>query len=577
MKLPSHLARSRHGVYYFRFSTLIGTRKSETRLSLRTKNPTEAKAKAIQLSLIMMQLRNKADSFMTTDDKSGRAELPSGAGKQGANADAILSPEEWLESLGPAHLSPAAQIIEKLHHRLFGNGGPPSPQAQEIIRSVIADDAVRKLDLEMPNGMIFRNINNEDDVTRMVQAIHALDLSPEQLAVALAGKNPQKVPQKGMPATAPAMLSQPPHESGGVTVQEMVQRYVTRKRNKLSPKTLYEYANYHRKFVEWLEVRKNSKHIPMHAILRTDMADYIDDLLHEGLNERTVQQKYLAAINGLFDLAQTTGGLPEGPLASRGHKLFTKKDLKKADATKGYKPFTDEELKEIFKADNLCNTDQPADFWLPLLGLFTGGRISELCQLDIHDIQQHDGIWAISINDNGDKSLKTLASKRLIPVHPTLIQCGFLDYVADAALFGPKLFPYLNADAFGSYGGTPSDRWGKYLDRLQITDPQKTFHSFRSTSNNRLKQNGVAEESRCQFIGHDYDTTNSSTYSDPHKLDYLLKHVASNLLYPALDFEMIMYAPGQFKTKLAHLCQRKAKFEAHRTARKKREAKRAVQ
>ena len=229
----------------------------------------------------------------------------------------------------------------------------------------------------------------------------------------------------------------------------------------------------------------------------------------------------------------------------------------------------------IFKPENLCKTDRPADFWLPLLGLVTGGRISELCQLDVADIQKHGDIWAISINDEGDKSLKTLASNRVIPIHPVLLDIGFLDYVADAKEFGPKLFPYLTPDAFGSYGVAPSERWGKYLDSLGIPDSRKVFHSFRSTSNNRLKQNGVAEECRCQFIGHDHDTINSDTYSEPHELDYLLKHVASQLIYPNIDFGKLRYAPGQFRPLLERLCRAKAKRDTHKAAKKAREERKA--
>lgn len=204
------------------------------------------------------------------------------------------------------------------------------------------------------------------------------------------------------------------------------------------------------------------------------------------------------------------------------------------------------------------------------MGLFTGGRISELCQLDVADIQQHQGVWGISINADGKKSLKTLAARRLIPIHQTLLACGFLDYVNDAKAHGVKLFPYLTPDKFGSYGATPSERWGAYLDKLGISDSQKVFHSFRSTSNNRLKENGVPEESRCQFIGHEHDTVNSQVYANPHNLAYLAEHVASKLVFPALDFKSLKYAPHQFTELLAKLCADKARREAHKQAKLRR-------
>lgn len=468
--------------------------------------------------------------------------------------------------------SPDSDFLLKLLHRAdrqkLADVAGLSLDAVNNLLDAPADSNFLKLDIEMPGGFALRNINNDEDMSRAVHILQTLNLSPESLAK-LITSNPNPVYAAPASTPVPAPVEQKVEE-GGTTIQEMVPRFASRKRGKLAEKTLYEYGNYHDKFVQWLEVRKKKKHIPVHSITRADMADFIDDLLHEGISPRTITQKYLAAINGLFELAKTIGTLPEGqPLVSRGHQVFTKADVKKKSVTNGYKPFTDDELKVIFQPRLLTEAQRPADFWLPMLGLFTGGRISELAQLDVADIQQHESIWAISINEEGDKSLKTVASNRLIPIHPTLLECGFLDYVNDAKAHGSKIFPYLTPDAFGSYGGTPGDRWGKYLDKLGIKDKQKVFHSFRSTSNNRLKQNGVAEESRCQFIGHEHDTVNSATYSEPHHLTYLKEHVAPKLAYPAVDFTILKYQTGQFSEMLAHLCAKKERMEAHKAAKAK--------
>ncbi|MCG9107716.1 phage integrase N-terminal SAM-like domain-containing protein [Laribacter hongkongensis] len=482
MKLPSHLAKSRHGVFYFRLTFRLGATTKEKRISLRTKNSQEARLKAQCLSVIMMISNQKRQKIMATDYLNTAESIA----REAPDSDFLLSllhrvDREQLAELSGLSLQEVSSLLT-----------PPS------------EPDVRKLDIEMPGGFVLRNINSDDDVNRAVHILQTLNLSTEALAKLIAGPNPQRVAPELQPA-----LQASPKEEGGTTIQEMVPRFATRKKNKLAEKTLYEYGNYHQKFVAWLETRKKKKHIPVHSITRADVADFIDDLLGEGLSPKTITQKYLAAISGLFELAQTIGVLPEGQqLVSRGHKVFTKNDAKKASASNGYKPFTDDELKAIFQPQLLSEAQRPADFWLPMLGLFTGGRISELAQLDIADIQQHEGIWAISINGEGDKSIKTLAATRLIPIHPILLDCGFLDYVNDTKAYGTKIFPYLTPDTFGSYGATPSERWGKYLDKLGIKDKQKVFHSFRSTSNDRLKQNGVPEESRCQFVGHEHDTIN---------------------------------------------------------------------
>ncbi|RYF32583.1 MAG: site-specific integrase, partial [Cytophagaceae bacterium] len=266
-------------------------------------------------------------------------------------------------------------------------------------------------------------------------------------------------------------------------------------------------------------------------------------------------------------MAQAVGVLPEEQaLVSRGHKIFSKSNANKSSATNGYKVFMDDELRVIFQTSLLSEAERPADFWLPMLGLFTGGRISELTQLDIVDIQKHGDVWAISINDEGDESVKTLAADRLIPLHPTFIDCGFLEYVNDAKEHGTKLLSHLTSDTFGSWGATLSKRWGKHLDKFGIKDKQKVFHSFRSTSNDKLKQNGVPDESRCQFIGHEHDTVNSSIYSNPDSLPCLLEHVAKKLDYPGIDLKPLKYQPHQLSKMLAHLCAKNASMERHRKA-----------
>jgi integrase len=568
LKLASHLALSRHGIYYFRLTYSAGSATKEKRISLRTKNPQEARLKASCLSAIMVT--SKLDKQKTMD-------------RDTYNAAQSLALEE------PANGNYLERLLHRVDKQQLAQLTGRSLGDIETLLNPSQPQGTHKLELELPGGMVFRDINSDEDVGRVHQILKSLNLSPEALAQLIAGPNPQKLPSPafhpdpfvgttGEEGDGAARILQPPinhakpqpAQVGGTTIQEMVPRYATRKRNKLSSKALYEYGNYHRKFVQWLELRKKNKHIPVHAITRADVADYIDDLLNDGLSERTVSQKYLPAINGLFDLAQTMGLIPEGQVVSRGHKIFSKADFKKASANNGYKSFNEEDLKTIFQSKLLKDAERPADFWLPMLGLFTGGRISELAQLDVADIQKHGEIWGISINDEGDKQLKTLAAMRLIPLHPVLLSCGFLDYVEDAKACGPKLFGYLTPDRFGSWGGTPSERWGKYMDGLGIKDPQKVFHSFRSTSNTLLKNNGVGEESRCQFIGHEHDTVNSRIYSDPHKLPFLLENVASKLVYPMIDFSTMVYAKGQFSEMLKHLIALKARRLAHEQAKAQR-------
>lgn len=497
LKLASHLACSRHGVYYYRYLSRIDGKRTERRISLRTKNPTVARALALKISVIMLQHQENNAAM-------GR-----------------------------------------------GTFNPTDPTTWGGL------DDIRKLDVVLPNGVQLRNVHTEEDAALVPGLIEKLGFALPQgeRPVSELGKLvfPVATPAPVAPAPSIATPALAPSVEGGATITEMAARFATRKAKRLSSKALYEYGNYHRKFADWMAKRARNQHVPIRTVGRREIADFIDDLLAEGISSRTVQNKYLAALSGLFELAQSSASYPEGALPTRDHRIFTKRDKKQAEADLGYKPFTDDELKRIFKAENLLTRSKPCDFWLPLLGLFTGGRINELCQLQIADIQMHDDIWAISINEEEDKQLKTLAARRTIPIHRQLLELGFLDYVEDVTSFGVMLFPYLSRDKFGYYSKTPSRRYGEYLDKLEIRDRQKVFHSFRSTSNNCLKQNGVDEESRCQFIGHEHDTVNSRDYSDPHTLEFLLNNVASRLAYPNVDFSALVYEKGRFDAELTRL------------------------
>ena len=364
----------------------------------------------------------------------------------------------------------------------------------------------------------------------------------------------------------------------------MIGRYLARSKGRLATKTHYEYERMLKKFEVWLYAKKSAKPFAIRQITRVDIADFIDDLMAEGLTASVIQKKYLAVLNGVFGLAQTLSAIPAGDLPTSNHKIFTKRDQKKSHHLNGYKPYSDDELAQIFNHESLLALEQPADFWLPLLGLHTGARISELTQLLLTDIKMVDGIWTIDINEETQakrtsvrsaakeskpreelsKSLKNSASVRKIPLHPTLIKIGFLDYVELVRPYRGDLFPYLNADTFGNKSGRPSERFGKYLDSLKITSKNKVFHSFRSTANDLLKQAGVPEETRCQFVGHEHNTVNSRVYSQRHSVEFLLNNVADKLVFPHLKLDDLKAPIEKQKAVLAHEVRKSERIMNHK-------------
>lgn len=64
-------------------------------------------------------------------------------------------------------------------------------------------------------------------------------------------------------------------------------------------------------------------------------------------------------------------------------------------------------------------------FWAPLIALYSGMRLEEICQLHLSDIVKMDGVLCFSINEESGgsgyvKHVKSSAGIRKVPVHPHL-------------------------------------------------------------------------------------------------------------------------------------------------------------
>lgn len=194
--------------------------------------------------------------------------------------------------------------------------------------------------------------------------------------------------------------------------------------------------------------------------------------------------------------------------------------------------FSPEELSKIFDPANYSALARdPADFWLPQLGLMSGARIGELTQLHVTDVRRDEDIWYLSINDEGsefnEKKIKTEPSKRNVPLHSNLITNGFLRYVTaiqDAGFV--RLFPHLTWDAHNkNFTKRPMRHFAEYVTRLGIKNPldryQKTFHSFRHNTITQLQYDQhLREEQYYEITGHDHDSITARNYVDRARLPY---------------------------------------------------------
>ncbi len=213
--------------------------------------------------------------------------------------------------------------------------------------------------------------------------------------------------------------------------------------------------------------------------------------------------KYIGGLQAVLNWARDKGMITDGVWANP----FEKMKLEEDDPQGG--PFEPEELRRFFALPVFVEADTNstanlADYWLPLLALFTGARKGELAKLRAKDVARDDatGCYMLSITEDKQegKSLKTASSWRTVPVHPELTRLGFLDVVEAAKVRGDPdwLLPTVStARGLGTWG----ERFGRTLEKLGIGD-RKAMHSFRHCFKDALRAAGVSEDLSDALTGH---------------------------------------------------------------------------
>lgn len=189
-----------------------------------------------------------------------------------------------------------------------------------------------------------------------------------------------------------------------------------------------------------------------------------------------------------------------------------------------YQKFEHDDLVTLFESDmyRTGGFESSSEYWLPLLGLFTGARLNELCQLLKSDIGRREGIDTILIiDDEENKRLKTDASRRIVPIHSKLIDLGFLEFVRSVP--EGRIFPHLREDPLkpGDFGQKASEDFREYRRSVGVGSMEgegksrKVFHSFRSTFIDAMRKAKppVPKDRRTRLVGHEYDDTHDDTYN----------------------------------------------------------------
>lgn len=240
--------------------------------------------------------------------------------------------------------------------------------------------------------------------------------------------------------------------------------------------------------------------------------------------------KYTMIYSALMKWAQRHGYADKNPF--EGITLKTTKVKKRHD-------YTDQDIVTIVTALKKKRSEEGLQnyrYWGVLLAMYTGARLNEVASLTCDDVRSEGGIWYLDINNEGEtKSLKTEAAKRKVPIHPDLIEYGFLEFYKEALgkrKQDERLLDGLTYNEISKWG-RKLDRWfnDQFLKDVGLKTKLKSFHSLRHTVITKLSKGEVPLPIIQNLVGHEPNTVTTSVYTHGYTLQQLQDGI-NKLKYP---------------------------------------------
>jgi integrase len=255
--------------------------------------------------------------------------------------------------------------------------------------------------------------------------------------------------------------------------------------------------------------------------LRADNASKRTD---RALSVKSVNH-HLQYLSGLLRWATREEIMPGNPAEG----LTLRKNLRESDERFA---FNDDQLQKLL--GSLWRDEHRADRkWIPLVALWSGMRQEEICQLRHCDVVYRDGVYAFEVTGEAG-SVKSMSAERLVPIHPWLIERGFLKEVwsEQKTRSDERLWPTLKKTRLGRYSNSLCKWFSRYKRMKGFDDKRYCFHSLRHTFINVMKQNDVPEPVIRQIVGHRETSITLGRYGkdyDLKKLNDYIKTVTFDL------------------------------------------------
>ena len=226
------------------------------------------------------------------------------------------------------------------------------------------------------------------------------------------------------------------------------------------------------------------------------------------LTQKTIK-RHFSALSAMWSEAIATGKAKEN-IFSGFRFAAVKRAVDERDQ------WSDAELKALFGSPvwsgclSAGRRSQPGQqiirddkFWIPLITLFSGMRLEEICQLRTDDIREENGICFFDINDRPPRQLKNKNAVRKVPIHSELIRMGFLTYVKRLGKGSQPVFPALKPGGADDKLGHGFTKWfTRYRQDIGVYRKNLDFHSLRHNATTFMHQADVSTPVIDHLTGH---------------------------------------------------------------------------
>jgi integrase len=184
--------------------------------------------------------------------------------------------------------------------------------------------------------------------------------------------------------------------------------------------------------------------------------------------------------------------------------------------------------------------NQMCYYWIFLLGIHSGLRTNEMCQLRLSDLKKQKGIWFMHVEDDEETKVKTINSIRKVPVHPQLMKLGFIDYIGNLKRKKKdRVFWELTKSRDGYTKQVSRHYNERFLPAIKIWKKNvKVLYCTRHTFINKLYSEKVDENVIKVLVGHEKEFTMKHYGGEPFSPERLLEEI-SKVSYSGINWKKL--------------------------------------